>query len=163
VSGNEATQKEGKQMTAQPFKTHIGGRGIYRTHRVGGVYNYVIRQKGKTYLIGVGAGTDDDVFFYTEKGFLYALVLNTRMGYCGLTQYALADKMPDADDLEGVDIDELLENQILVKDQILYKADPCFDIFLQNEDDIQNVLGKKQLKLQPVSIAKRLHLTGVFG
>lgn len=91
---------------------------------------------GRRLRLKSGHGSTDDVYLFRENDALYLLSLNTRYGYCGLTAY---------------DKDDALETTAQGK-----PVEETDSIFLQDDSEIEETLGRKGLDLSPMTIAKRL-------
>jgi hypothetical protein len=119
------------------------GKGHYNPH-----HNAVVRDKYGKHELDLPAGDSDDVYIYqstsrNEKTY-YALSLNRRMPYVGLTSYTIQpgmkSKADDSDDSEPHDI---------------VRADND-GVFLQNDSEQEETLGKKWEDKSPMWLTKRL-------
>jgi hypothetical protein len=98
-------------------------------------HNIVVTHNRKPVELECAAGSSDDVHVYRDGDRFYILSLNTRIGYVGLAVY----------DTEA--LGKLEDGKAL---------DPTGEVFLQNDSEIIDALGKRGLDLSPSTITRRL-------
>lgn len=88
------------------------------------------RLRGREYNTVIGAGSNDDTSLWRLQGdaYVYLLSYNTGMGYVGLTEYWLSDE-------------DVLEHN---------------EVFLDNDQGIQDALGPSGLELPETLMVRRL-------
>lgn len=115
-------------MRSIPFKTE---QETYEEQRQAGRYNpglvlIYTDTNRRKQRVPLSAGYEDYIYVYREGEEIFALSLNHRLGYVGLEVFS-------GDPAEHVG-----------------------EIFLQNDWEIEDVLGRKGLDLSPPTIVRRL-------
>ena len=105
--------------------------------------NVVVRVNRKPWELETGAGSSDDVDVFAEGDRIYILSMNHRLGYVGLAEYVLDEKHVEEHQQSGGDEDY---SSIGVANEI----------FIQNEDEVVEILGPKGLDLSPMTIVRKL-------
>lgn len=77
----------------------------------------------------LSCGTSDDIYFYATSDRFYCVSINKRHDYTGLQEFFISGE---------------------------YAGQEAGEMFLQSEDEIESVLGKKGLDYSPRTIAKKL-------
>lgn len=99
-------------------------------------YNYVVPYRRGKVELESSAGTRDSVYAFRESDCLYLLSLNEDLQYIGLDSYILYDHPTDFGN---------------------YKAIVSSgDVFLQTDEEIEQVVGKNAFQLKPNTIVRRI-------
>jgi len=100
----------------------------------------VVRYGKRLYTLVTGHGSNDDECFWQSGNTVYALTMNTGLGYCGLTVFSLGDT----------------PNEFKADKPNRFDADRIADVFFQADHEIESALGKRGLDLAPSTIRTRL-------
>ena len=130
-SRGEATPQQSRGMYNDPIVLKVKPKGIKKAK---------VRLKGhvRTNVLGTirvlpGSGSQDSIAVFQNDDYLYVLSYSTRMGYVGLRKYLITEPLGTQ-----------------------YEAVESGEMFLQDDESIREVLGKRGLDLSERNMVKRL-------
>lgn len=106
--------------------------------------NLVVNINDQDHELESGHGTHDSISVFTDGDLIYVLVINSGLPYVGLAEYDIR---------LGADVQRNTDPE---GPETYHALTECSQIFLQQDQEMEGILGGDWISFQPIELATKL-------